>query len=158
MPLRPDEILTTLETHLRAYVEAKKGALSIAEDPFHVYEILADGPGGFHVIIAWGGDKEVSGHATVGIVENRIKVIISYNRGLAIKQGAHLTIARGTQGPLYKLLSEVRAKCRELTYAADDTDVNLEYQGADEFAVPGDLPLDAYEMNFTLHSNLPQTT
>jgi len=148
----PTVLLTALRDALAEWARTHGGAVSIAQDPFHVVEMLEERPAGFRVIIHWSGDDpELSPWS--GITRNNIEIILSQNRGLASRAGGNLIEPRAGQVALYDLVGELRAHVRQLNFgglAANTESPFLEYRGTQPIEVPGELRLDAYLTKWAL--------
>lgn len=155
MPKTPAELFNLLATDLAAYAELAevKALFSRAKDPFHVVELLGEGPGRFRIILAWlGEDREGAGHRS-GIVKHRFTVTVSMGRGLSIMAGKNLTVARGDDLPLLDRVAGVRDRVRSCPFPVDDTEKLMEYAGAEPVAYEG-MILDAYQLTFFLRAAL----
>lgn len=153
----PAVLLLALQTDIEQWATEHTALVSIASDPFEVYEILAEGPARVRVILHWVGDKDDSGEKfDLGIVRNAIEVIISHNRGLQIRPGDSLLRGTDTRPSLVALLSSLRSRVRSLILPEDDaTTRSFEYRGTDPVVTPEGLRLDAYRLHFEIWGSLP---
>lgn len=149
--LSPADIITKLQTQLAAWVTAKKGLLSIAEDPWHVLELLAETPVGFRVILHWAGDRNAADDIDDGIDNHTVEVIVSKNRGLAAKRGDHLVEPRAGVA-LLVLVGQVKAKIKGsfALWEQEITQGEIEYRGCEPVTTPEGVPLDAYRLSWSL--------
>jgi hypothetical protein len=146
----PDAILLALEAHVKTWCDANKGKVSIAGDAFNVLELLEQSPSGLRVVLYWHGDDAAGDVPQGGVTTNELHVILTYNRGLAIWQGRHTVEGKGEREPLFKLLSSLRAHIRKFVLGGEAIADTLGYKGAASLPMPNGLPLDAYDMTFTL--------
>lgn len=148
-------MLISLRDGLEAWATANKGKVQIAGDPFHALDLLLQSPIGFRVVVWWDGDEPATDIHQAGIVSNRLKVSISYGRGLAKDPSASLVSGRASQKPLYELISDLRSKVRAIEFSnqADEiSSVWAAYRGTTPIVVPEGIAIDAYDLNFTLES------
>jgi len=153
----PAELLLALEADITLWASSQTAMVSIASDPFEVYEILAEGPARVRVILHWAGDVDDSGEKfDLGIVKNRIEVILSHNRGLQVRPGDNLLRGSGTRPALVALLASLRSQIRSLVAPADGASTRIfEYRGCEPVVTPEGMRLDAYRMHFEIWSSLP---
>jgi hypothetical protein len=155
--LTPAELLNILAKALDAWARKKKGVASIAEDDFHVIELLSESPTGFRVICHWYGDKDQTDQPRAGIVTNELHVIISQNRGLTARAGSNKIVPRAGQQPLYVLVSQCRAAVRAIAWPEGVTDQLVTYKGCEPVVVD-DMPLDAKRLKFELNTVISEAT
>ena len=148
-------LLKFLADNLDVWATARRGSVSIAQDPYHVLELLNQKPNGFRVIVHWKGD-DAEAAPWSGITSNNIEIIVTYNRGLFIKPGGELITPRGGQPPLYEILGDLRAHVRNLQIpiAADMQNPWLQYRGTDVQNAPDGVPLDAYVTKWSIAARL----
>jgi hypothetical protein len=152
--LRIDEILSKLNGAVTTWAAANKATVSIARDPFHVLEILAESPAGFRVILHWAGDKNPSEILQMAIARNDIEVIFSYNLGLTGKPDLALITGSTARPALLALLDDLRALILSIQYPDEETLVYCVYAGTEPFITPDGIPLAAYRMRFQLDSGI----
>jgi len=162
--LDPNHILLAIERDLlheddqhTGWATANKAIVSIAGDPFEVYEILAEGPRGFRVILLWeGDDDQPQGGTSYGITENRIEVTLSGNRGLSLKPGDNLHRDSPDGRPaLVTLLASLRREIRSIRFADDgSSSAALEYRGSAPVVTPEGVRLDAYTLRFAITTDI----
>jgi hypothetical protein len=151
--LTPADLLTLLRDGLATWAATNKGSLHIANDAFHVDQLLEESPAGFRIIVWWGGDQPAGDEPHAGIVTNNLRVVLSMGRGMAKDKSTHLVIGRAGQKALYELVSECRARVRAIEFSDPDDEISgvwPEYMGTAALVAPGGLPLDAYELSFAL--------
>jgi len=143
-------ILRMLRGYLLPWVQSEKGALSLARDPWHVLEILAASPVGFRVILSWDGEEAQTDQEVAGIFTQKIKVIVSHNRGLKKQPGENLIIPDAERPALIERVTQVRDKLRGYVFPTGETSGIMNYRFARPFITPMNMPLDAFEMEFQL--------
>lgn len=155
-PLSPDQMLKILETHLRPFVQARRGELSIATSEDHLLQLLTLAPIAFRVIINWDGDNDAAdGGDEDGIVLNHFSVVLSMQRGLSITPGDYLVNERGGQEPFLKVISLVRARVRSCAFPEGATFGSFFYKGCQSTAVHYeklDKTAVFYNLNFDLQA------
>ena len=148
------DILTTLLEQLTPYCALKRGQVAIAKDPFHVLELLAASPGGFSVALLWEGDEDIGQSRHTGVIRNTLAVIVSVARGLSIEEGQELVgPSVDDSDPLYILVAKIRAFCRAIEFADDNTNSGrLWYKGCKVESAPDGMLVNAYRLRFEINS------
>ena len=157
-PLTTDQLLRFIRDSIKPWVAARRGAVSIAADPWNVLEILGTRPGGFRVVVLWAGDKKRGEHEEAGVVDHNVQIVTSMGRALTREPGQHLADGASGAEPLYKLIGELRETLRGLQFPDGVTEGALNYLGTDSFTTPEGLAIDAYVSTFQLGAYLPQPT
>lgn len=149
--LSPADILSKLREHLKDWVARNKGTLSIAEDAWHVLELLGETPVGFRLILHWAGDRNAADDIDDGIDNHQLEVIVTKNRGLMIKKGDNLLEPRAGVA-LLTLIGQVKAKVKASFDLWEEglTGGELEYRGCEVVTTPDGVPLDAYRLRWSL--------
>ena len=153
-PLSIVELLKRTKTGLAPWLAANKAQLSIASDELDALEILQNSPVGLRVVLLWNGDDLASSNAG-GIVNNSLAVIVSYTRGLKLASASAKIEARPGQKPLFEIVENLRAAIRVIQITEAEETVaqhNLQYVGTKPYALPDNMPLDAYQLSWTLHA------
>lgn len=154
-----NELFDVVATSLADYAEWAGSKFSRARDAFEVIELLANGPATFRTVLLWAGDEPAGDGASPSVVRSKFTVTISTNRGLHATPGAALSIPRtATRGDmsLMDYAEDVRIILRHHTPLGADTSKLLRYEGCESVRFDGAL-LDAYEINFSFFTALPQT-
>ena len=151
-PLRIDEILTKLYDALSTWGATHKATVSIARDPFHVLELLAENPQGFRIIVHWAGDDNPSDQMEFPLADNKIEVVFSYNLGLSAQPDLALIRGQQNRPALYKLLDELRGLILAIAFPDVATAIYCQYTGTEPFITPDGIPLAAYRLKFHLVS------
>jgi hypothetical protein len=154
----PADILKPLHTALTPWVAEKKGVLSIAKDPYHVLELLAESPVGHRVILAFAGDTGMGDQPQIPLAKATIEVVLSYNLGLTAKPDEALITARGDRPSLLALVHDVRMRVLGIRFPDEITDVHIAYGGCEPVVTPDGVPLAAYRMQFSLGYALGDVT
>lgn len=157
LALKPNEIVLAIKDHIEPWAKARKGNVSVANNPFEALELLAQSPAGFRVVILWEGDEDATGQPLVGIVNNNISLIVSANRGLRIWNGENLHKPYGDQPALLDLLTELRIMVRDQVWPDVVSEGAMLYLGADPEITPEGYPLDAYRLRFRLTTVIPSS-
>ena len=151
-PLRVDEILTKLYDACSTWGATQKATVSIARDPFHVLELLAENPAGFRIIVHWAGDENPSDQMEFPLADNKLEIIFSYNLGLSAKPDLALIQGQQNRPSLYKLLDGLRAMVLAIAFPVEATAIYCQYTGTEPFITPDGIPLAAYRLKFHLLS------
>lgn len=148
-------LFEVLATALGNYAAWAGSQFSRARDPFEVIELLGNGPATFRTVLLWMGDEPAGESRSPSIVKSKFVVTISTNRGLHVTPGASLSLPRG-QMSLMDYAEDVRIILRHHTELGEDTSKILTYEGCEPVRFEG-AALDAYELNFSLNTALPQS-
>jgi hypothetical protein len=153
----PDALLTELRADLEPWVRAKKGDLSIARDPYHFLELLAESPSGFRVVLHWDGEANPGDDAQAGVfATQRISAGVTANLGLTAKPGEALHKPTANRAALLRLLADVRERLRSYVWPDETTARYMLYKGADAIVLPDSgVPLTGFRLNFELTIALP---
>lgn len=160
--MRPEQIILPLKESLERFAKGW-GHVSVAKDPFNVYEQLTQGPDGTLIVLHWDGDASAGQSRMSPIVDNRIEVYVGRNRGLTLNPNESLLKKDLVYGgnPLYESASDVREHLRAFDFntvaSVDETqhERSLSYAGAESVALPEGLPMAATKLTFTLITSLP---
>jgi hypothetical protein len=115
------QFLTAIADALRPLVEAKRGTLTIADDPDHVIDLLAGAaPAGWRLILSYAGDDAMDDNLSPGIVRWNINATVQAGTGLSRESQAatHAPNAAG-RDPLLALADKVSQWIRGLTGNSD---------------------------------------
>jgi hypothetical protein len=153
----PAQILALYQADLKVWARDNKATLSIARDPYHVLELLAETPAGLRLILHWNGDAPVGDQEEAIGSNNNIEVVLSYNMGLMAQPDAALVTAQPNRPALLKLVSDVRERVLSLGVTDAETGAGLSarYAGCETVATPEGIPLAAYKLKFEFDAALP---
>ena len=153
-----DQIIAGLYAALATWAAANNGDVVLAEAPAHALELLAgSAPKAWRVVLLYDGDSPTEDIAEVGIVENRIDVVLKRNRGLALARGKELIEGTDARPAFLKLLSDLRDFVRGYSFGYQ-TAGQPTYKGAAAVADINGLPLDGYKLSFIIEAQLPDLT
>lgn len=148
--MRIDQILQAVAVDLNDLAKAKSATVAIAEDLFHVIDILVNGPAGFQLIVSWGGDDAVGEQPGHPLAETIIDITVGFNPGLGIQPGNALVKNTATRDSLLKLINDVRARALTLQFPETETSQIPEYSGCRPVSLPDGIPLKAYKFSIKL--------
>ena len=159
--MQPQQILKPLRASLEDFSQGW-GHVSLAEDPFNVFEQLTAGPHGTLIVLHWDGDEPAGQTRQSPFVRNRLEVYVGRNKGLSLDPGDTL-VNRDFDGekPLFELVSDVREHIRSFDYndqpEVPDTmhERSLSYGGTQSVILPSGLPMAAQKLTFNLITSLP---
>lgn len=160
--MTPAQIIAPLASELETFVQPW-GHVSVAQDPFNVYEVLTQGPHASLVVVHWAGDQHEASDYRVGIVRATLEIYVGRNRGLHLDKGRMLSEADPFDGEpaLYTTVSDIRDFVRTFNFSAapdveaERVDDYAHYLGADPVPMPDGIPLAAYRIRFGLYHSLP---
>ncbi len=150
----PQTLVEHLHGDLAPFVREHKGTLSVAADPFHFLELLAEAaPQGWRLALHWQGDENVAGdQVPVAILKNEFHVGVVAHHGLSAKPGEALMKKRAGGGPsLLRLVRLVRGRVRSLVWP-EHTGGTAMYLGCEPVVLPDGTPLQGYRLRFSLMS------
>lgn len=158
----PEHIILPLQDRLVAFSEGW-GHVSLAADPFNVFEQLTTGPNGTLIVLHWAGDTPAGSTRQSPFVRNTLEVYVGRNKGLTLDPNE--TLYRediyDQEQPLSRQVADVREHLRAYSYdaptGAPDTrgERALSYGGCDPVILPSGLPLATYKLSFNLVTSLP---
>jgi hypothetical protein len=158
----PEHIILPLQDTLTAFSEGW-AEVSLAADPFNVFEQLTTGPNSTLIILHWAGDKPAGSARQSPFVRNTLEVYVGRNKGLSLNPNE--TLYRedlyDSEKPLSQITANVREHLRSFSYDSvvtlPDTahEPALSYGGCDSVILPSGLPMAAYKLSFNLVTSLP---
>ncbi|HRJ48143.1 MAG TPA: hypothetical protein PKY38_12335 [Opitutaceae bacterium] len=153
----PDRLLNELQDELAPWVRAQKGALSIARDPFHFLELLAESPAGWRAVLHWDGETNPATEEQAGIfAPQRLSIGLTANLGLTAAPDQALVKATASRPALLVLLAGLRERVRGYVWPEGITNRFTLYTGCEPVILPEPaMPLAAYRLNFELIIALP---
>jgi hypothetical protein len=152
MSLRIDQIVNQVKTPLEAFARGLNGSVSVARDPYNVFELIAANPRGYRLILHWAGDKNISEVSIMPLLNHRLEVVLNRNLGLPVKPDQALTDTIGSVPPLFQSVDELRTILLGLKFSDTSTGGYLEYGGCDPLVAPDGAPLAAYQLTFFLRA------
>ncbi len=150
--MNPDELLQFLHDDLAVFVKEQRGTLSVAADPYHFLELLAEAPSGWRLVLAWNGDEnQATDGPPVAINRNELHIGVTCNLGLTAKPGEAIMKKRPGGAPsLLKLVQLTRERVRTLVFPAGTTSERAMYLGADPAILPDGTPLKGFRLRFSI--------
>lgn len=147
--------LNQVATALDAWAKEHGGTAEVAADPFHLFALLGNKPGGVRAVVLFAGEAKRGEYEEQGAVDRSFGVIISRGRGFTLDPSASLVKGAGGGEPLYDLIEEARQLIRRISFDAETTEVTPNYLGCDLFPASEGKPVDAYQLNFSIGTQLP---
>ena len=153
-PLRIDEILQTLKGALDAFAQGLgAGAqVSIARDPFNVFELLNAGTQNYVLVLNWAGDEQINDIPIIPLLRHNLEIVFGYNLGLTARPDLALIKPIGNRPSLYQALDDIRALLLSVQFGTNQTGMYLEYKGTEPVVTPDGIPLAAYRLAFGLRA------
>jgi len=165
MPLQPDNTnistqLNWIKTMLKDWAKDQGGVAIIGHDLNHLWEIAFSTSKVPRCIIAYVGEDirgDFSWAAAASRVDRHFIVLVTRARGYTADRGQTFSETVGTSRPFVDLLEEARDIIRTLTFDPATTEANsldpVDYRGIKP-ALPDDYPLDAYQIEFSIGTQL----
>ena len=144
------DFIAAVEADLKPFIEADKGSVFMAADPFHALEILAASPASYFVVLLDKGEG-VETQGPVQWLVPKVGLFVAQQKGFSANPGAHIL-------PLSIRCEAVRDRVMSLEHDAAETDVHPAYLGKGLVTLPDGMPLAAYELNFSLRVSGPSLT
>lgn len=153
----PDALLGELRADLEPWVKQRKGELSVARDPYHFLELLAESPAGFRVVLHWDGETNPGDDALAGVfAAQKLSLGLTANLGLTAKPDEALHKPTASRAALLRILADVRDRVRGYVWPDETTARFILYKGAELIVLPDSaIPLAGYKLNFELTIGLP---
>jgi len=143
---------------LAAWHRSVGGAVKIANDEPHLFQILGETPGAVRSAILF--DEELPRSAelsdVLGRVDRKIMVAISRGRSLALNQGDSLMKGVGDGKPMFELVESAREVLRSLRFP-DVDEAAPAYLGARRLQFQG-VTTDAYAITLGVVADIPDQT
>jgi hypothetical protein len=131
--------------------------ISIAKDPWHVMEMLANSPRGLRLIVHWAGDDPLGDEPADPMETQSIEVITGYSLGLKASVDAALVENTADRPSLLKIVSEVKVRVLSMVFRAPNASDGLfRYGGTKPEETPEGVPLAAYRSKFELDTTMPE--
>lgn len=152
--------LRIIQAGLADWVTANKAAFEIAHDPYHLFALIRTGGNRARVIAMFRGEKKRGEHEEAGLMDRTFVLVVTKGKSLVLAGDA--TFAQEGDKPLYDLLDEARDIVRGLKFSTDqevaeqtnDTEQYPDCQGIEPFAVPDGWLVDAYQIEFSIGTQL----
>jgi hypothetical protein len=154
LPLRIDEILTTLKNALAAFAQnlGAGAQVSIARDPFNVFELLNAGTQNYVLALLWAGDENINDIPIIPLLRHNLELAFGYNLGLTARPDLALIQPVGNRPSLYQALDDIRTLLLSVQFGSNQTGMYLEYKGTEPVVTPDGIPLAAYRLSFGLRA------
>lgn len=133
------------------------GKAFVAADAVHAWNLVFQKSTGLRVIVLYNGENarnNFEGGSITGRVDRKFLVIVTRGRGFAAERGDTLTETVGNAEPLYNLVEQARDVCRSLVFDWNFCENPIDYIGIVPFPVPPELIVDAYQVEFSVGTQL----
>lgn len=144
------EALTLIRDSLAEWTQTIGGSAAVAGDVAELFGLLATRPGKVRAIVMIDREAKRGEYEETGAVDVHLLVVISRGRGFA-REGSQVSGA----DPLITHVEAAREVLRSIDFPADETEVTIDYQGYRPFAWPTADPVDAYQLECSIGSQLP---
>ena len=150
--LEPDLLLAKLVSDLEPWVREQKGLLSVAADPWHFLELLAEAPQGWRAVLHFSGDDNRMDDPDAGCWCNyRFEVGVTCQKGLSLDPEEGLYKPRPGHAPaLLRLVALTRQRIRSLEFVVEGSPRHVLYRGREPIVLPDGTPLSGYRLRFEL--------
>lgn len=150
--MNPDQLVAFLHDDLKKFAKEVRGQITLAADPLHFLELLAQAPGSCHLVLHWAGDEnQAAAGLPVPFNRNELHVGVTLNFGLAADRGEAAIRKRPNGGAsLLKLVQLTRERVRTLVFPEGSCDRHAVYLGADPAIMPDGMPLSGYRLRFAI--------
>ena len=140
----PAAIIKSMVDGLAAWAVANNVVPIDVDDPFEAQQMAVQRADGGAVITYWDGDAPVAQSVRSVMVRQRVKVVLTAPQSPQSR-------ADGKR-PLLARVATLRAVVLALTPDTATTEGFWKYAGAATMKSPNGIPLDAYELTFTLQT------
>jgi len=144
------DFLAAVQADLEPFIEADKGSVFMAADPFHALEILAASPAAYFVVILDKGE-ETETNGPIQWLVPKVGLYVAQQKGFQANPGAHII-------PLSQRCENARDRVLSKVHDPEESDKHPEYLGKSLVTLPDGMPLAAYELNFSLRVSGPSLT
>ena len=155
--MRIDQIFKAWKCAVDNFAQGLQGKVSIARDPYNVFELLAANPAGYLIIMHWAGDQQINEVFTIPLLRHRLEFIIARNLGMTAKPDQALLDTIASQPPLFQNVDDLRTLLMSLQVQDPSTGGNLEYIGTEPVVTPEGVTLAAYRLIFGFRA-VPSTS
>lgn len=149
------ETISQTRDTLATWAEGQGGSAEIARDIVHLYALVRIKPGGFRVIVHFLGEEKRGTFEEAGQVDRKFWVVISFGQSLQLDKGDALIHGQAGGRPLFDLAEEVREQIRAISFDPSTTEETPDLRSITPFAIPSDVLLDAYTIEFWIGCQLP---
>jgi hypothetical protein len=155
--------LELVEAQFDGWAKEHSGRVLIATDPADVFTRLTDKPGGVCAFVLFQNEEKFGEYEELGMVNRTYLVIVSRGRGLELDPATNLVRGRAGGPPLFDLIESARQLLRacdftppqdEQHHDPENAECVPDYKGARPWRGAADLPLDAYELEFSVLTQL----
>jgi len=151
--MRIAEIIEKIRAVAAPWAQEHGGTICVAKDPWHAYEIVAAGPRGLLVVIAYPGETVVDSPRGNPIAQMRVEVTLANGLDLGADTGAGTFRQIGDRASLVDLIEDLKAACMAVDFSGDSngtTEPSLSYTGTDTLELANGIRMAAYRLNFSI--------
>jgi hypothetical protein len=145
-----DTVVKALADYLREWATPPQriGSVSVAKDPFHVLEILAQAPQSMRLIVGYEGCDDVGGPDDAPVVTHQVTVTLGYSLGLTAQPEKALIEDAVNRPSLLGVISEIHVHLTDFLTDAGGEDRGVRLRNIRPVVTPEGVPLAAYKMTY----------
>jgi len=151
------EQLIKLRDALADWARENSGSVVVASDPVHLWNLLSTKPGAPRGILLFDSEEKRGDIEEAGRVDRKFLLVISRGRGFTADRADALTKGSAGGKPLFDLVEEAREIVRSIEVESPEEidEVVTNHLRTARFD-SGDLIVDAYQIEFSLATQLPE--
>jgi hypothetical protein len=153
-------IIAEVRKAVEPWIMENGGTLVVARDPWHAYELIANGPNGMTLVLGYAGRSIIDGHRGNPLGQPRIELILGNGMGLDVETGSSALQQIGDRAPLVDLIDalvQIVCDIKMSEVSAKTTSPCFEFTGDDPVELPNGLRLAAYRLNFQIAAIVLET-
>lgn len=155
--MRIADQLKDITAALNDWAETEGGSAAVARDKVHLWDLLTLKPGAPRAVVLFWSEKlrgDFGNMALLGRVDRTFLVIVSRGRGFKLNPGDSLTEGAGGGKAMFDLVEGARDVIRALQLDPNTTERPVDFKGIDPFDAGEELRVDAYQIEFSIGTQL----
>ena len=151
------EQLKGLKETLEGWATSNNAFVMVAGDAVELVGILATKPGDVRAVLYFVQEVPRGSYDELGKVERTFHLVLSRGRSFTLQRDGNLTGDASASRPLFDIVEEAREVVRHYTTEATTEDRLVQYLGTRPFNAGGELILDAYQVEFLIVAQIPDS-
>lgn len=150
-----NEQVLQIRDALATWAQEQKGRVEIAGDGAQLFSLLATSPGALRAVILFDAETKRGDYEENAGVDRKFLVVVSRGRGFQLSLADNLTTGSAGGAPLFDLVEQAREIIRAQRFETGMLEPIPDYKGTTRTQFEGLPATDAYQIEFTLGTQLP---
>lgn len=137
------------------WAQGEKGTAEIASDPFHLFGILMENPGGLRVLVMFKEETKRGDFEELGVVDRSFTVVLSRTKPMFVNAAEGLIKPSAGGKAMFDLVEGCRDVIRGVQFDEGTTEVTPDFRSAGPMPMPDGVVSDAFAIEFGIGTQLP---